>query len=316
MRYDPLDYLYVSARIRAMESRLVGREKLNQLLTAPTLRDVEKTLEEWGAAKEQEYGLKSAFAAVSESLPDKALLHFLQYPYDCHNLKTLQKCRIKGTKPDALLIDLGSVSTESLLTVQEKELFSLLPTHMAKGVEEARDAFLKTGDPKEIDFVLDRATYTDMAQAAAPYPFAAELVRVQADLLNLLMCLRLLRMQNGELGRSVLIRAALPVGSFDVSFLLSCYDGGEEELYKQALHTPYAGVFEKEQALADTEKRMDDHLMGIIRRARYVTFGAEVPIAYLLAAQQQSKNLRILIAGKEADLDAQTIQTRMRESYV
>lgn len=316
MRYDPLDYLYTSARIRAMESRLVGREKLNQLLTAPTVRDVEKALEEWGAGKEQEYGLKGAFAAVSESLPDKALLRFLQYPYDCHNLKTIEKCRIKGTDPTALLIDLGSVSTKSLLTVSEKELFALLPTHMAKGVEQAREAFAKTGNPQEIDFILDRAAYADMTEAAAPYPFAAELVRVQADLLNLSMCLRLLRMRNGELGRSVLIRAALPVGSFDEQFLLSCYDGGEEALYKQISRTPYKGVFEKEQAAADTEKRIDDHLMELIRRARYVTFGAEVPIAYLLAAERQSKNLRILLAGKEAGLDAQTIQTRMRESYV
>ena len=56
--------------------------------------------------------------------------------------------------------------------------------------------------------------------------------------------------------------------------------------------------------------------MGLIRRARYVTFGAEVPIAYLLAAERQSKNLRMLLAGKEAGLDAQRIQARMRESYV
>ena len=155
MRYDPLDYLYTSARIRAMESRLVGREKLNQLLAAPTVRDVERALKEWGATEEQEYGLKSAFAAVSESLPDKGLLRFLQYPYDCHNVKTLEKCRIKGVDPKELLIDLGSVSTECLLTVSEKELFSLLPTHLAKGVEEARAAFAKTGNPQEIDFTLE-----------------------------------------------------------------------------------------------------------------------------------------------------------------
>ena len=316
MRYDPLDYLYISARIRAMESRLVGREKLSQLLNAPTVRDVEKALEEWGAAKEQEYGLKSAFAAVSESLPDKELLRFLQYPYDCHNLKTIEKCRIKGTDPDGLLIDLGSVSTKSLLTVSEKELFSLLPVNMAQGVEKARDAFAKTGDPKQIDFILDRAAYVDMERAAAPYPCAAQLVRVQADLLNLSMCLRLLRMQNEELGRVTLLSAVLPVGSFDEGFLLSCYDGGEEELYQQISRTPYQDVFAKGQSLADTEKRIDDYLMALIRRARYVTFGAEVPIAYLLAAQRQSKNLRILLAGKEADLDAQTIRIRMREGYV
>ena len=233
MRYDPLDYLYASARIRAMENRLFGREKLNQLLTAPTVRDIEKALEEWGADKAHEYGLREAFASVLESLPDKALLLFLQYPYDCHNLKTIEKCRIKGVDPAPLLIDLGSVSAQKLLTVSEKELLSLLPAHLSCGVEQARERFAKTGDPKEIDFALDCAAYADMAQAAAPYPIAAELVRVQAERMNLLMCLRLLRMQSGELGRTSLLHAALPVGGFDASLLLSCFDGGEEELYKQ-----------------------------------------------------------------------------------
>ena len=316
VRYDPLDYLYASARIRAMEGRLVGRERLNQLLSAQTVSDAEKMLDEWGASKGQEYGLKGAFAAVAESLPDRSLLHFLQYPYDCHNLKTLEKCRIKGTDPERLLIDLGSVPTEILLTVSENELLSRLPTHMAQAVALARDAFAKTGDPQELDFIFDRAAYADMAAAAAPYPFAAELVGTQADLINLMMCLRLLRMQNGELGRSVLTRAALPAGTLDELFLLDLYDGGEEAFYKRLSATPYEAVFAKDRTLADTEKRADDHLMALIRRARYVTFGAEVPIAYLLAAERQSKNLRILLVGKAAGLDAQAIQTRMRESYV
>ena len=38
--------------------------------------------------------------------------------------------------------------------------------------------------------------------------------------------------------------------------------------------------------------------------------------AYLLAAERQSKNLRILLAGKASGLEAQVIQTRMREGYV
>ena len=41
-----------------------------------------------------------------------------------------------------------------------------------------------------------------------------------------------------------------------------------------------------------------------------------INLAYLLAAERQSKNLRILLVGKAAGLDAQAIQTRMRESYV
>ena len=47
-----------------------------------------------------------------------------------------------------------------------------------------------------------------------------------------------------------------------------------------------------------------------------ITFGAEVPIAYLLALETQSKNLRILLAGKRAGQDRDTIQAKLRACYV
>lgn len=299
-----------------MEGRLWGREKLNQLLIVPDIADIEKVMAEGGVDKQREYGLKSAFAAVAESLPDRSLLHFLQYPYDCHNLKTLEKCRLKGVDSAELLIDLGSVSAKTLLTVSQKELLTLLPAHLAQAVIEAGESYARTRDPREIDFIFDRALYADMQAAAAPYPFAAEFVKMKADLVNLMICLRLLRMQGGELGRATLLRAAIPVGSFDEGFLLACYEGGEEVFCKQTSKTPYAAIFERGQTLADTERKADDCLMAWVRRARQVTFGAEVPIAYIFAVQQQSLNLRILLAGREAGLDAETIRARMRESYV
>ena len=163
---------------------------------------------------------------------------------------------------------------------------------------------------------MDKAAFADMAEAAAPFPFAAQLVTTKAETVNLLMCCRLIRMRAHDLGRAMLDRAAIPLGRFEKQDLLSFYDAGEQALLDGISGTPYADFFDKESSLFQIEKRADDHLMSLLRRARSVIFGAEVPIAYLMALENESKNLRILLAGKRAGLDSTAIKARMREHYV
>ena len=322
MRYNPSDYLYASARIRALESHLVGRDKLNQLLEMSDANEIMNALAENGFPTDADpmtapdAVLKAAFRVVAEAVPDKSILRFLQYPYDCHNLKTLIKCKEKGTDPAPLLVDLGSISTETLQTGNEKELFERLPTHLFAAREEAINAFRKTGDPREIDFILDRALYLDMAENARSVPFAATWVAAKADLCNLLICLRLMRTQGDELGRSTLCAAMLPGGLLPHEQLLQCFDDGEAQLFKLLSATPYAGIWQPEMDFSALEKQLENHLMRLVKQARSVIFGAEVPLAYLLAIEAQCKNIRILLAGKKARLAPDAIKERMRDCYV
>ena len=316
--YDPTEYLYASARIRALEAHLIGKEQWNQLLSMNSAEEILASLSDRKSdgALDTEAALREGLVTVAESVPHPELSHFIQYPYDCNNVKALIKCRIKGLDPSDLLIDLGTISVKTLLTVSENELLALLPTNMAAALPAAREAYEKTGDPQEIDFILDRAAFADMKTAAAPFPFAAALVTARVDLQNLLICLRLLRMQNGALGRSMLERAMLPGGTLSTEWLLACYDEGENAFYDTVFGTTYAKIFDKTSSLGSIERAADDHLAEMVRKARMITFGAEVPIAYLLALETQSKNLRILLAGKRAGQDRDTIQAKLRACYV
>lgn len=315
MRYDPTEYLYVSARVRAMEGRLIGREKWNAL---PDMSEDEigRAIERGEIDSPGEETLLEAFDALSHSLPDPTLIRFLQYPYDCHNLKVLEKCRAKDENAAPLLSRLGSVPTEQLLSPPSAGLSSLLPTHLAAAVTDAREAFAKTGDPRQIDLIFDRAVFADMSEAVTDIPFAAAWLARKADLINLTTCLRLLQMGGGELGRALLQSAALPAGTLDKEHLLSLYDGGEDAFFEALQKTDFERIFVRGERLADAERRADDDLMTLVRHARTVAFGADVPLAYLLALEAQCKNLRILIACLHAGLDRDTISSRMRESYV
>ena len=321
MRYDPADYLYASARIRALESRLVSRERLLQLSELSSADEILTALAEYGFSKElgadeaPDDMMRSTFAAVSDAVPQAELIRFLRYPYDCHNLKTIEKCRLKGVQPDGLLIDLGTVSLENLQTHQENEHLSLFPTHMAAALTAARESYQRTGDPREIDFALDKALYEDML-AAATVPFARDWLLAKADLANLMLCLRLMRMQSGEIGKSALHRAALPIGSLAEAQLASALEEGENGLEELLKSTPYADIFEKGAPFSQIEKAADDYLTARLRTARSVIYGAEVPLAYLLATETVCKNVRILLTGKRAGLSPDIIKERMRACYV
>ena len=320
-RYDPTAYLYASARIRALEVRLTSKEQWSRLTELHSADEVLSAYADKGVKDDRrelaaEDALRAAFATVAESVPDPALVKFLQYPYDCNNIKALEKCRIRGLDPTDLLIDLGSIPANTLQTVSENELLALLPAHMAAALPLARAAYDKTGDPQEIDFILDKAAYADMQAVAAPFPFAAMLVEARADLTNILICTRLIRMQAKDLGRSLLERSAIPCGRFAVATLLAWYDEGEEALIGALSGTPYAKIVDKDATLSTIEKRADDHVAALVRQAKAVTFGAEVPIAYLMAIENESKNLRILLAAKKAGLDGAATRARMREHYV
>lgn len=313
------DYLYASARIRAIQGRQSWQREMDRLLALPDANAVLGTLRDMTNAPADtdvtEHILREAFRAVAESVPDPDLILFLRYPYDCHNLKVLEKSRRKGTDPAPLLIDLGSVPVKALQTVWENGQLSSLPPHLRAAVSEAREAFDKTANPREIDFILDRALYADMAMAAA-LPLSLAWVEAKADLTNLLICCRLLRCETTDAGRSLLHRACLPAGRYDETALSALYEGGEEHLAEALLQTPYEGIFEKDLPFATIERRIENHLIALARQQSNVAFGAEVAVFYLLEMHVLASNLRILLAGKAAKLDVATIKSRMRDCYV
>lgn len=325
-RYAPTDYLYASARIRALEASLVGDTKLAGLVSLKTEQELIAALQAEGLlprenAPDTEAALlallREGIDAVKRSVPDESLTYIVTYPYDCHNIKATLKCAYRGIDEKDLLIDAGSLSPSALKEALSGGDLAALPPHMAKAVPEAREAFAKTGDPREIDLILDRALFLDLEGAAQGLPFAERVIAARADLTNYIIALRLLR-RSPLLSEALFARAFLPAGTLGEAFFREAIAEGEEALHAQMRRTPYASVADGagEMSLSLLEKRADDLVMARVREAKYLPFGAEVPLAYLLALDASLKNVRILLAGKRAGSDTDTLRLRVRESYV
>ncbi len=318
IKYLPQEYLYLSARLRAKESGIVGKERLARFCAMPEA-EILSTLAAEGffppnTPRETALlqMLRDGFSVLCEA-PDPHALAFLRYPYDAHNLKTALKCHILSRDPSPLYLDVGTVPVSELTGVPTSVPESL-PVHLREAVEKAYHAYLQNKDPREIDFLLDAACFADMAECNE-IPLAVRLVALRADVTNLRTCRRLLAMQAGGMGEGMLRRAFLPGGTLTLDALLALYGGGEEEFFASVAKGEYARVFEKDDP-AEIDRAAEDLYLCAAREGARVPFGAEVVIGYVLGIEYAVKNLRILLVAKETGEDTEGLNRRLRESYV
>lgn len=319
------DYLYASARIRSMEAGLITREKLERMLEQPTAAEAMAQIgvndaaaptarEAWFSAR-----LEEAYREIIAMLPAPDAVRFLQYPYDCNNIKAALKCAARGIPCASMLIGCSTLPAEAYPDMAERRDFGQLPAHMAAAAADAWAGYARTADPQQIDLILDRACYMDMREAARTV-FTAELVRTKIDLTNLMIFLRVLRMGLTPANRAMFDAALLSGGDVPDDTFRAALEGGETSLRDALAGTVCAEVFarfdgENEPTLAALEAVCDDAWMRRIQTAKSVSFGEAVPVAYLCAWEYAVKNMRIICAGKDAGLPNETIRERMRECY-
>ena len=318
-RYRPEDYLYISARVRVLEGKLVGNARIRQLLELKSADELRAALAAMGYTGEVEQMLhamlREGFDTVRVALPDPTAVAFLQYPYDTHNLKVLLKCAIRGVDPAPLLIDAGTLPVAELPLLLARDAEEI-PAPLRLAVAAARECYDKTKNPQEIDLLLDRACFAAMHESAAAVPFAQRMVAMKADLVNLQMLLRVMRLAMGEVGRALLLRALVPHGTLGEPWFTEAYGAGEGAFPGLLARTPYAALWGEDNTPAALEKRADDLLMAEVQRVKYIPFGAEVPIAYLFGLDAAVRDLRILWTGLTAGADRETLARRVRECYV
>ena len=342
--YRDTDYMYVSALARAKERGIIGKDGLSRMIDSEAA-----ILAEHGYIPSAKEGLSPGERdrLIDEELSarfdeiEAVLPHFegethsivtpLRYPYDCNNIKMALKCSIRGIGTDGLLFGAGTLTPETVTAMVAGELKEEdvrpcgksraegVPFNMSRALRDAKDAYAASKNPRVIDLLLDRACYADMLEAAETMgvPYLTDYVKLKIDSTNLLTALRVVRMYGDSPVRgSVLEDALLDGGDLD---LLSATDGREaiaDAVRSDARFGKIASHLTETDSLSELERIIDGVISDFIIESKRVSFGAEVPIGYLLGFELSVKNVRIVMAGKEAQLDGALIRERLRENYV
>ena len=169
-KWKDTDYLFISTRLRALESKMLTRERMERMLEARSNEDAVKVLAECGydgleplTSASLEQSLKKSreetFAELAELSPNGRIVDVFRMKYDYHNAKALVKCAATGEDPARLLMDAGRVAPDEFRDAIRKGELGELPKALQTAIPQAQDVLSSTGDPQRSDFVLDRAYY-------------------------------------------------------------------------------------------------------------------------------------------------------------
>ncbi len=327
------DYIFATARIRGMEKKLLSGEQFRTMTESKNIDDIFKVLQDAGygaegnAIKADNYTevLKQAetdlFEEIKELSKNEALFNIFFYPMDYHNIKVLLKAESLGIKRDDILMANGTIPVTDIAKIVNERDKTQLPENMGKALDEAIDNHARTKDPQVIDFICDKYCYQEISECAekSKNAFVQGYVRLWIDTINLKTFARVRKMGQPS---SYFSNVYLPGGNIDLQTFIRAYD---EDLKQVAARFERFDIheaieqgsvsMEKTGTFTLLEKLCDDILMEYIRGAKSVSFGLEPMVAFLVARQMEIKCIRILLAGKLADMDPSVIQERMRETY-
>lgn len=325
-----IDYLAISARVRAKENYLLTEERMERMLEAKTDEEAFKVLAECGyevgemtpavleqlIAKDRE----QMFSDFGTSVADTGMIDVFKIKYDYHNTKTLLKSNAKGVDADYLLVPSGRLDPKKIAEAILQNDFRALPAVLSNAALQAKEVLATTLDPQLADFILDKACFKEISNIAQSYdsPFLAGYVKVMIDSTNLRSTVRALRMkkaadfmrnvlvEGGKSSPEGIVQAVFGSGSVETAFLGCGLD--------HAAHLGEAAA--KGGRLTAFEKACDDAVTEYLRNSRYTAFGEGVLISYLAAKESELTAIRIILSGRMAGVPADAIRERLREAYV
>ncbi len=326
-----IDYIFLSTRVKAMERTLLNKDRIEQMLEAPTTEDAAKVLLDCGYSEMEEItpdGLSRVLleqqnkmmADLSFCAPNKYVVDVFKLRYDYHNAKVLIKAEAMGSDPEPMLMEGGRFDRLRLADAYRREDLLFCTDAFRHGISRAREILGSTGDPQQADFVLDRAYFEELSALAkdSESSFLMDYAALCIDVANLRSAVRACRLsKSADFLENVLVNG----GTVSVRALATAR--GEElgNLFRVGRLSAAAAEGAAKTApgsgpLTEFERLCDNAIMEYLKDGRRVAFGVEPIVGYLYARETEATIIRIIMSGRMAGLDTETIRERLRVPYV
>lgn len=326
-KFDFADFLYISTRLKVLETKNMTYDRYEKMIEAKNIAEAESVLVEceYGLGSSREDGVENLFGEelkkyydlIRAHSPDTRMVDFFLYFYDCHNLKSLIKSEINGSDGASLFIDSCIIPYETAASAVRDRDFSPYMVNVAAAAPEVIAAYALNRDPMLIDVDLDRAMYADLDLIVTESKIKSDYLRRyltrKADLVNIIAAVRIFRL---GFSQSLLSRALVPGGSLGTDFFTSKFEGGESELLESLRSTPYSALASEENlSISKLEKTADELLLSFVAEVKFAPFGPESVIAFIIAKENEVKNVRVILSGKASLLASDAIRERLRSVY-
>jgi len=328
-------YAYAVGKIRAREVRLLDFHKLISILEAESVEAALKSLADTDYAEglaeikgEDDFDwhlslqMERVYELISELTQDPELTDLFIVRNDFHNMKVAFKKKWGAVIDEKYYLVPTKVKREELLEAVETGIFDRLPPLFAGALQRMGTVYSSEKNFQLVDTTLDKIYLSHCLGVSrqAKCEFLENFFSIQIDLANIRTFLRLKEMGKG---RDYLEKCLIPGGVLEKGDFLRLFAGSLESFldilrFKDYYEIVKSGVedWKRSGSFSHLEKLFDDHLLSFVKKAKYITFGIEPLIGYLVAKETEVKNLRTIMVGKFNRLSQEIIKERLRESYV
>lgn len=309
-------YAKAVGAVRAMESSLLSRNDIDQLIAARSQAEMNALLASKKNTDTPQSTLTEVWELIRNYAPDSDELKILLYKNDFHNLKAVIKAIIHNRDPKIYYIEPSNVALETLTEAIGKKEYELLPEHMQKTAEEAYELVTETLDGQLSDSLIDRSCLEAMQEDAEKFGGEfmqkyAELTTIAADIKTAYRC-SLMKKQY-----PFILKAVCGTKELEKEAVARASAEGTDAVFSMLENSIYSdSAALLKESPAKFEKWCDDIIIDLAETARMQAFGIEPLAAYYIAKEAEIKDIRILTVCKESGTDNTAITERMRKLYV
>ncbi len=316
------DYAYASGRVRALEAKLFDTQRLARFMEAASGEEVLKQLVDGGYAIELgpegclKRELERLYTLIESICPDRSISRLFGLRYVFHDIKV----HLRKGLPGALQgVPLGlSPEAKEVLEQLEGEHYGSLP----EGVREAVMAALparEAGDPKRLDMILDKHSVSLQVKMALETRNKVIIQYFQgiADMANLGLCLRAKARGDRSDLDFLVDGGTIPLDVFSRVEKMSWEEVPSAFGTSPVTVVAARGVqgYVQRESFSPMEKATDEYIMRLGRQGRYSAMGAEVIAGYIVTKEAEIKNIRLILAGKEAGKETADMKERLRDIH-
>jgi len=329
-----VEYGPLNVTIRAHETSLLSRSHYERMLAASSFEEAVNVLRETPyrdnidqISETKNYDtmlmdeLHETFDLLFSSTSNEALIELAALRYTYHNMKVLFKEEYADQDFSNLYIPIGRYPISELRKAVRTGETSVLSDDYMVSIKELRGDINDYQNVDAIDVILDRRYLTHLRNLAETLDDSKilDLAIKQIDHYNISTVIRAVRQERTKNFLTTILSSS---GSLSKDKLISSANVGIEEIERFLNGSAYAGILEGtldsngHLSAVKVDYALENAFMREMFDAKLQSFGPLPALAYVLAKETETKNIRLILAGKENDVDSENVKERMRLNYV
>lgn len=328
-----IDYKAINTLIRTYELKLLQTDDFERLLKADDLKATLDTLKATDYEFDQEELLQTkqfnemlmahladVYRELYEVAPQPQLLDLFTLRYSYHNLKVLLKDLFLESNRETLLIPIGSLSVDQLKTLVSSGESDNAHPLMVEAVRLAKEDFDERQLIEAVTVYMD-TYYLRHLRAISDDLQNDDISAITDTLIDLYNLTTLVRSLNQGKPRSHLHALLSSSGTVSKQDLIDDSINGAVSVLKKYYSSKVYGS-KLEVVIEDNkintlklDKIMDELISEIVSEGIYQAFGPMPLLGYIYAKETEITNLRLVLVGKDNQIDETILRERMRTIY-